>query len=1396
MGKLEGLTIDLGLNTVGVDEGLRGLQRKLKVVNSEMDANLSAFSKGEQSIERYSTTLQGLNKKMEVQSKIVSEAKKNYNDLKNKQDELTQSINKAEKEVQQSKKAYEALANSQTASKKELADAKKVVTESERAYEKLNKELIEMPKAIDNAANEVNKQVKSYNRMQESVDNTRISLEKLQKEQKETISGFDKVASKMSSMGDKMQSFGSGAMSRGQTMTLGVTAPIAAFGATSIQQAGEYDAAASQFKEVFKGMEKDATSSLDKISEKTGLLPNGLRGTYTQMAAFAKTTGADTKEAIDLTSRATLAAADSAAFYDKSIDEVTENLQSFLKGNYENDAALGISATETTRNAKANELYGKSFAELSEQQKQLTLLKMVEDGNKLAGAMGQAAREQDQLSTQTANAKTAFADFQAEIGKPVLPVAVDLLKDLTGAAKGASKWFGGLSDNQKKWVLGLAGVAAAAGPTLMAIGAMSSGIGALSKGFSLVGGGFKLFTKHGRETSKVAGGLSKVFGGLKNGIGGINKVFGTVGNVIGKIGPKAFSLLSKSIGGVTRAFGLLRIAFATNPLGVVLLGVTALGIGLVALYKKNEKFRNAVNAMGKQVKKIFGSLVDWAKNLGTGFGKGFNKAVDSVKSFGENVGKRFGNMKEGAIKHSKNLYKGVTGWFKDTSEGIKSRTSKAYNWAKDNFSKMSSKSIALSVSLAKGTLNKFSDVRDGIKSRTGQASDWAKKNFEEMRKSSIDKAKLLYNGVSSFIGNTRDKVKNVTSKMRDLAVGNFKSMYDKATSWVRKIGQFIDDIKGRLSSKAGNLGKSVANGAIVGLNGMINGINKISSKIMDKNLLKPIPKLSTGTLVSNGEITRPTLAIVGDKGPGNGPGGFTREIIEKHDGSQYLTPATDTLVKLDPGDKVRNGNYTYNAMKNGLIPRFSLGTDMWNGVKDFGTSVRDTVKDASKMVGKIVGDVFEYIENPGKLVDMVLGKLGGMFDGVGGFTGKLGKAAFNSLKKALVGKVKGWLEEFGGSDADGSEILGFPLTTPYSPHRRPDGYPFNAHHYGIDLRTPAGTVLHAPTSGTVSQQSDYNGGLIARLVSGKIAQYFLHLQKVLKTGHVKQGDAIVRTGNSGHMTTGAHLHYQVEGGPSAALSNRNTMDPIAFLKSKSGGSIKGGIQGKGTWAQKIRQAAKQMHTSVTESQVQGILAQIQRESNFNESIVQGNIGDINNLRGTPARGLLQYVPSTFANYKVRGYENINNGYHQLLAFFNNSNWARNLPYGRSGWTPNGHRRYENGGLVTHHQFAELGEGNKPELVIPLTRRSRAIQLIEQAMSIIGMDSHTGNVTVNNDGVVAQLMQIVQMQQEQLEELKKQTAMLAQDRTIITKMDGREIARTTHKYHKEIDVRVQQFNPAF
>ena len=204
------------------------------------------------------------------------------------------------------------------------------------------------------------------------------------------------------------------------------------------QAAADADALESQFSQVFGNIEDTASQSLQSVADYAGAMTNRMKGSFTQLAAFTKTTGADEEEALALAERGMRAAADSAAFYDRSLEDVTASLRSFLKGNFEQDAALGISATETTRNAKAMELYGKSFKDLSEYQKQLTLLQMVEDGNKLSGAFEQAKRESDTWTNQLGNLKQALKDLKAAGGSTILQPAITVLKALTSLVQKAT----------------------------------------------------------------------------------------------------------------------------------------------------------------------------------------------------------------------------------------------------------------------------------------------------------------------------------------------------------------------------------------------------------------------------------------------------------------------------------------------------------------------------------------------------------------------------------------------------------------------------------------------------------------------------------------------------------------------------------------------------------------------------------------------------------------------------------------------------------------------------------------------------------------------------------------------------------------------------------------------
>lgn len=136
----------------------------------------------------------------------------------------------------------------------------------------------------------------------------------------------------------------------------------------------------------------------------------------------------------------------------------------------------------------------------------------------------------------------------------------------------------------------------------------------------------------------------------------------------------------------------------------------------------------------------------------------------------------------------------------------------------------------------------------------------------------------------------------------------------------------------------------------------------------------------------------------------------------------------------------------------------------------------------------------------------------------------------------------------------------------------------------------------------------------------------------------------------------------------------------------------------GDWEKAIRQASKQLGVDVTDQDVDTILKLIQAESGGDEKAIQ-QIIDENNFNGSGgAKGLLQYIQSTFDAYKVNGHDNIMSGYDQLLAFFNNSNWQKDLgswnnryQNGTTGWGPTGSKTHAMGGHITSPEHALLGE---------------------------------------------------------------------------------------------------------
>lgn len=243
----------------------------------------------------------------------------------------------------------------------------------------------------------------------------------------------DKAADKMTS------GIGIAGVAAAQAIAAAFQAALKAivdFGKGAVENAAAVRAENSQFEQTFGELAGKAADGIQKIADSSGILSTRLNMAASGVYSFARSSGGSVSESMSLMNTALQASADAAAYYDRSLDDTTESLRSFLKGNFENDAALGVSCTETTRNAAAMELFGKKFQDLSEIQKQQTLLKMVTDSQALSGAMGQAAREAEGWENVSGNLAESWRQFQAALGDSVLDDVVDVAKELSAELAG------------------------------------------------------------------------------------------------------------------------------------------------------------------------------------------------------------------------------------------------------------------------------------------------------------------------------------------------------------------------------------------------------------------------------------------------------------------------------------------------------------------------------------------------------------------------------------------------------------------------------------------------------------------------------------------------------------------------------------------------------------------------------------------------------------------------------------------------------------------------------------------------------------------------------------------------------------------------------------------------
>ncbi|HAP9537671.1 tape measure protein [Enterococcus faecium] len=663
------------------------------------------------------------------------------------------------------------------------------------------------------------------------------------------------------------------------------------------------------------------------------------------------------------------------------------------------------------------------------------------------------------------------------------------------------------------------------------------------------------------------------------------------------------------------------------------------------------------------------------------------------------------------------------------TEGISKTWDKLVNWVMNLLGKVGN----LKTTFGNFIQNMWNSVKNffsnGVGDTWNKVVGWVKNIF--------NKAIELKNNVSDAIGNLWKGIKDTFRRGIDTVFNWFSELPNKMKDAI--IGgkdALVDAFKSIFNAALKAIGKPV--------NAIINGASWVLEKLgADKLKEWEVPQYAKGTPAGGHPINGPMM--VND--------GRGAETVITPDGRAFIPKGRNVVLNAPKGTHVLTAEETA-QLQGSKAPkyRYKKGTNffgnLWNSVKNVAGNVGNTLKN-------VVGDVWDFVTDPGALARKVLNGLG-VLEGLVKYPLDVGKGILSKATEALTNKIT---ELFSSGSLDTSmgmqgvykyladvavavmkKFPGFQVTSGY---REGDPYSHGKHN-AIDIALP-GVVNGSPR---YTEAANYAFEKFANKIG-----------YVITNGKVRD-----RSGQSG---TGVHDDWRTwpDGDHYDHVHLNGVRDPQGGLV--SGGDSVGG-SGVERWRNVAIRALK-MTGQYSTANLNALLNQMRTESNGNPRAI--NNWDINAKNGTPSKGLLQVIDPTFRQYAMPGFNS--NIYDPLSNILASIRYALSR-YGSLRNAYRGHG-YANGGIVNQHQIAEIAEGNKPEIIIPLdkAKRSRAMQLLAIAQDKLGVKPKSVNNSSDSSGTLETLVSLMIQQNNLLSKL------LAKDTSV--KLDGKAIADNTNGY---------------
>lgn len=409
------------------------------------------------------------------------------------------------------------------------------------------------------------------------------------------------------------------------------------FGAQVAEAAGGAMAMEAQFSQTFGDLQGEAKNMISGMSKDFNILPNRIQPLFTSISSKFLGLGYSSEESMKLANRSFTMAADGAAFYDKSVEDVNSNMQSWLVGNTEAGDAIGLYASQAEIATWVTDNYGVSMNDLTEAQKQEMRLNYAEHVYEQANVTGQAAREGDGYANVLANLKQSFVDLMGAAGKPFMEPLIGAMKKITElivaitpkvaefATAFATGDFAAIGD-MIGGVAGKMGELASKFPQIQtaiaAIGGIAAAVflsGPLATMGSVIGANFA-------ELTGLIGTFGDKFGGI------FGTIIGKMGSFVGQFSALGGKLLGATgivvegaVGKIVGALGKVVMIGLQALAPAVLLGAVLIGMGMI------------YNQFGEQINQMANLAITEGPRIISEFISGITSQIPMLIAAGANM---------------------------------------------------------------------------------------------------------------------------------------------------------------------------------------------------------------------------------------------------------------------------------------------------------------------------------------------------------------------------------------------------------------------------------------------------------------------------------------------------------------------------------------------------------------------------------------------------------------------------------------------------------------------------------------------------------------------------------------------------------------------------------------